>query len=96
MEAAERTLQGALSDDREVAAYEVEKVVERGVLDRQCAIHVCFPSAQLGVERETPVQRWIVQADGNGGRLLGAEDVPAPVGIDHCQSADTNKWPEQT
>ena len=57
MEAAERALERALPDDREVAADEVEKVVERGVLDRQRAVHVRLAGAQFGVEREAPVQR---------------------------------------
>jgi hypothetical protein len=34
VETAERALERTLSDDREVAADEVEKLVERGVLDR--------------------------------------------------------------
>ncbi len=95
-DAAEGSLHPALARAGAVAADQVEKIVERAVLDRQRAVHVRFAGAQSRLQQHAPMQRRLVQADGHRRRCLGAEDMAATAGVDHGQASGTNQRRQQT
>ena len=79
--APERMLEGDPAADR----ADVHEVVERALLDRQRAVHIGLADMEIGVEREAPVQRPVVQADGHLGPFAAPDPMTQAVGIDDRQ-----------
>jgi hypothetical protein len=86
----------ALSGGRQVAAEQIEERVQRGILDRQCAVHPGLAGVKAGIQRELPVQGARMQADGHGSRHVIAELVDGSIRIDHREPAEADQRPEQT
>ena len=92
---AQGTLEGTQTGGAEIAAEQVEEVVERSaVLDRQRAVHPGLAGMEAGIERQLPVQLGVVQPDRDGGLGLAAEDVALAVGVDHGEPTDPDQWAE--
>ena len=88
----ERAPERAQPGGAEIAAEQVEEIVERrAVLDGERAVHPGFAGMQAGIECQFPVQLGVVQPDRDGRCRPGAEDVAPAGGIDDREPSDPNQ-----
>ena len=72
---------------RGVAPDQLEKVVERSILELECAVHVGFAEVKLGIDGESPMKGAVEQADRDPLSIAIAEFVRAAIRIDQRERA---------
>ncbi len=83
----DRAAQGMGADPLDVGREDVEKIVERALLEGQRAVHVGFAAVEAGIDDEAMMQSLVVQSDDDASPPAIPDTMTPAGGVDDRQIA---------